>query len=374
MQRLIEITVLVHILFFSGYGRASESKAGVDVNDVAVLFPLDSNQRLFPDVTLAGGAEFTALLSATQLSELLVSADRLGVKSPAGTSTFNQLKDWSVVAFRYDPCAPADHSLPETQDCLQELRLVAQPYSSVGLSDSAMHLIYQMAAGKPSIDDPVMADLVDLKLKAEEITAMTSSGKALGVHPLLSAALAQDRPEVGKLFAAFLSKYAKPERLTKLTMMGLKEGSQTHWIFFGGDIIDGHWKSSDIPNLSNNPEQFVELNLNGTEIFHPVPDTIPSSTFGFFHRELLAPGEFQIIKNVVHDLENPAIFNRNNSDCLSCHSATSLRVNPNTRSPLYIEGKTATAPKGITAYPMPGILQRHHLHWNMRALGYFGLT
>lgn len=358
------------MLAFALAPAAMAQTSGLDVNDVSVLFPVDAKTKeIFPRITLENKE---ALVNKSNLDDALAAAEKLGIEAPNGTPSIKNLGDYVVTGFRYDPCAPKDHMNPEVGDCLEELRLIAQPFDSFGPSDTAIHLIYGISDGAPKPGDESLADLFKAKAKGEELMKLSTSGLPLNVHPLLAAAMKTGNQEVAALYETIVRKYARPEKLKKLTMMGLAAGSQTHWIFFGGNIVNGQWVQDTIPNLSDNSKMSVELNLNSNEIFVPVPAQIDASTFGFFHRELLAEGEIDTIRANVHKIENPAITNRNNSDCLSCHSATSLHTNAMSLVPLYIEGVTANAPKGITAYPAQGLLQRHRLHWNMRAFGYFG--
>jgi hypothetical protein len=346
---------------------AHAQSSGLDINDVAVLLPLDTQKQAFPKIALSGEQP---LLTKATLDEVLAAGAALGVKLPAGTTSFTQLEDYIITSFRYDPCAPKDHMGPEVSDCLAEVRLIAQPFDSFGPSDTALHLIYQVGDSAPKAGDEVLADLFRIKARAEEILKMSSSGIPLNVHPLLSAAMKAGNIEVGALYEAFIRKHARPGNLKKVTMMGL--GAQTHWIFFGGNVTDGKWVQDQIPNQSDNTKMAVELDLNSSDLFIPAPQDILSSTFGFFRRELLQEGQIDIIRSQVHKIENPSLTNRNNSDCLSCHTATSLHTNSAAIVPVYIEGLSADAPKGITAYPAQGLLQRHRFHWNLRAFGYFG--
>ncbi|RZA26836.1 MAG: hypothetical protein EOP10_02285 [Proteobacteria bacterium] len=346
---------------------ALAQSAGLDINDVAVLLPLDAQKQVFPNITLAGE---TPLVLKANLDEVLTAAFTLGIKAPTGTSSITELKDYVITSFRYDPCAPKDHMGPEVSDCLAEVRLIAQPHDTFGPSDTALHLIYQVGDSSPQPGDEVLADLFKIKAKAQELLHMSSSGLPLDVHPLLSAAYKSGNLDVAALYENFIRKHARPDRLKKITMMGL--GGQTHWIFFGGNVVDGKWVQDQIPNQSDNTKMAVELDLNSTDVFIPAPLDILVSTFGFFRRELLLDGQITKIRSEVAKIENPSLTNRNNSDCLSCHTATSLHTNSSALVPAFIDGLSATAPLGITAYPAQGLLQRHRLHWNLRAFGYFG--
>lgn len=347
---------------------AKAETSGLDINDVAVLFPISAEKQLFPKITLDNKEP---LVSKEVFDEALEAAKKLGIVTPTGTPSITQLNDYVITGFRYDPCAPKDHMGPEVSDCVPEIRLIAQPMDSFGPADTALHLVYGLTDSEPKPGDETIADLFKAKAKAQELLGMSSSGLPLNVHPLLAAAAKSGNQEVAAIYEAIVRKYAKPEKLKKLTMMGL--GSQTHWIFFGGSIVAGKWVQDTIPGLSDNGRLAVELNLNSTDLFIPAPLDINTSTYGFFRRELLLDGQIDTIRNEVLKMENPSFTNRNNSDCLSCHSASSLHTNSAARVPVFVEGASATAPKGITAYPAQGLLQRHRLHWNLRSFGYFGV-
>jgi hypothetical protein len=370
-KTLVKSLAISLMLFQSIGALAAEATSGLDINDVSVLFPLDSSKKAFPNMTLEGKTPAENLVVTEQFNQALAAAEGLGIKAPNGTESISKLSDWIILGFRYDPCAPKDHAGPDISDCMPELRLIAQPSDKFGPSDSAIHLIYSLGESAPLPGDKALAEIFSAKAKAEALTKLTTSGLPLGVHPLLLNAVTTGNTEVGEIYANVIRHLAKPENLKKITMMGLAAGSQTHWIFFGGNIEKGVWVQENIPNLQDDPKKSVELNLNSDKIFFPAPLDILTSTYGFFHREFLVADQYDILKVELHRLADPSVTNRNNSDCLSCHSATSLQVN--VRPAQYLEGVTALAPKGITAYPAPTLLQKHRLNWNLRAFGYFGI-
>lgn len=368
---LVKSIAISLMLFKSVAAFAAEATSGLDINDVSVLFPLDASKKAFPNMTLEGKTPAENLVLTEQFNQALAAAEGLGIKAPNGTASITKLSDWTIFGFRYDPCAPKDHAGPEVLDCMPEIRLIAQPNDQFGPSDTALHLIYSLGDSTPVPGDAALAEIFAAKSKAEALTKLTSSGLPLSVHPLLANAASTNNTEVGEIYANVIRRLAKPENLKKITMMGLAAGSQTHWIFFGGNIEKGVWVQDSIPNLQDDPKKSVELNLNSDKIFFPAPLDILTSTYGFFHREFLVADQYETLKVELHKLADAAVTNRNNSDCLSCHSATSLQVN--VRPAQFLEGVTALAPKGITAYPAPALLQRHRLNWNLRAFGYFGI-
>lgn len=355
------------------FSQKSDKNPGFDINDVAVLFPLDANDRPWPFLTLdesrERASEESELLGDSIFSDLLGKATELWISAPLQSSIL-KATDWAVVGFRYDPCAPSNAG---NSICLQELRLIAQAMGKGGPSDSAMHIIYELGHGPLRADDTVVQDLARLKKEAESLLGESSSGHPLGPHPLLRKAVQANRPAVGELYKNFILRQARSSRLTKLTMMGLRDGSPTDWIFFGGDVKDGRWISAQIPNLDAG--EAVELDLSkGFDSFQPQPRNPALSTHGFFSSEPAAlDAARETLSAAIHRLESPDFSNRNSADCLSCHTATTLRLSPSLKIPQFIDGISPATPQGITAFPAPMALQSHPLHWNLRAFGYFGI-
>ncbi|MBC7661535.1 MAG: hypothetical protein H7249_17700 [Chitinophagaceae bacterium] len=369
-MRIISAIGLLCLFNLNTRAHAQSQTKGLDVNDVAVLFPLDSNNRPVPFIRLDKAGSQGNLLSKGILADLTTQATEQWISAPMNTGIFAR-ENWAVVGFRYDPCAPSDDIASTT--CIQELRLVAQPQSQNGPADSAIHLVYKLGEGLPSPSDPVLADLLNLKRQAESLTNLSTSGQPLGVHPVLLAAVNQNRPDISVLFQTFILTHATNQKLHKLTMMGLRDGSPNDWIFLGGDVQHGRWKQTDIPNLGSGTKSGVELNLQGNpEVFSPLTANSSLSTEDFFNSNPAGvQNNFDKINRAVHSLENPALSNRNTVDCLSCHTATSVRLDNNFHFANQIAGLTPSIPQRITAFPAPGILGAHPRHWNLRAFGYF---
>ena len=346
-----------------------KAESGLDVNDVAVLFPIDGLHKAVPYIPL----DDSTLLPSKVFADLILRAQDLSIAAPQ-TSSIIKASDWNVVAFRFDPCAPQDHG-NSIEPCISELRLVAQTRARFSPADSSLHLIYQLKEGKPSATDDVLKDLRALKSQSETLLNTSSSGLPLGVHPLLAAAFKAKRDDVPALYTAFIRKYAKAENLKKLTMMGLRKGTPTDWIFFGGEIVDGQWAQTPAPNVKVKPGAGVELIIQGpNRTFEGTAIDSSLSLADFFgtaaeNLETSVP----VFNTTLHTLENPSLTDRNTVDCISCHAATSVRHSTDVTFAPVVDGVSAQSPKGITGFPAPGILPNHPLHWNMRAFGYFGL-
>ncbi len=358
-------TLALHLVASPSFGAT-----GLDINDVAVLFPNDSAHKPVPNINLAN----SSLVNPKTLASVLARATELGI-SPAPTSSIKNGSDWSIRGFRVDPCAPEVHGA-SIEPCLFELRLIAQPNAFFSPADNAMHLIYKIKAGKPSADEPLLLDLLQLKRESEDLMKETTTGQALNTHPLLLSAMKAKRSDVPALFSNFLLKYAHKRDLSKITMMGLRNGSPTDWIFFGGDLNDGVWKAGPIPNHSSRSQTpFVELSVTeGAKSFKGAIQDQSLALQSVFNGEPeTLPARVAEVSETVFKLENPSFSDRNTVDCVSCHAATTTRMVSEPSFPVSLSGVSREIPKGITAFPAMGTIQNHPLHWNLRAFGYFGL-
>lgn len=370
---MLRIRILLPFLTLIAFtqAHAARKEMGFDINDVAVLFPLDSDDQPVPEIKLNGKNQRGQLVPSTVFSDLLRTATDAWISAPSNAAIM-ALDDWSIVGFRYDPCAPPNDI--RDRSCIRELRLVAQPIGSFGPADSALHLVYKVGEGLPVADDELLVALLRLKKQSEKLLSMSTAGLPLGTHPLLATAVAQENKSVPQLFKAFIETYAKGAQLHKLTMMGLRDGSPIDWKFLGGNIENGRWIQGSIPNMAEGDSLAIELNLGGgAEVFTPVTADTSLSTEDFFNSNPDGvEGRMTTLDKAVHALENPSLSNRNTVDCVSCHTATSIRLDRNFKFSPFIAGLTAKVPMRITAFPAPQMLQAHPTHWNLRALGYFG--
>lgn len=365
----ISIALTSLILCFSSFARA---ESGLDVNDVAVLFPNDGSHKPVPFLSLSD----EGLVKADILRRVIGEAVAIGISAPP-TSSIDKASDWSVRSFRVDPCAPEEHG-KSIEPCLYELRLIAQPTARFSPADSSLHLIYRIASGKPTAGDPMLQALVKLKRDVEALSGQTTNGQPLGVHPILGPAAKAKRTDIPALFMDFLHTYARHSKLSKLTMMGVRGPSPTDWIFFGGDIVDGRWVPTPIPNQkkTQNPLSFVELDVSaGSQSFKGQPVDSKLSMAAFFNQTLDENTvQLEAIAESAFMLENPFFSDRTNVDCVSCHAATTARLSTDYAFPKSLPGVSASVPVGVTAFPALGAIQNHPLHWNLRAFGYFGLV
>lgn len=145
----------------------------LDVNDVAVLFPIPSDGDFSPLLPLSeqlSSTTFTRLVAATP--------DALSGDPTMEVRAF-PLERWHVIALVLDPCARG-HAAGA---CVPELRLVAQPDTTFAgapaLADHAIHLTYRF-------DDVAFDALVADWLRVRATAGESVAGAPLGVHPVLA--------------------------------------------------------------------------------------------------------------------------------------------------------------------------------------------
>lgn len=345
---------------------SAQQKRGLDINDVAVLFPLDSNGQALPKILLSEPK--LDLIPKTIYTDVWKASKASGIAAPF-LSSLETAEGWAVVGYRIDPCAPRANNGPGGL-CTAEIRLIAQPVTPEnGPSDTALHLIYDIEDSSQLF----YQEILNLKTKAEALTIYSTDGKPLGVHPLLALAAMGSTKEVPALHKNFIMNFVDPTRLKKVTIMGLRDSFALDWIFLGGDVVNGKWTQGKIPNLASGHDSLVEFDLRiDPNPFTSQPLDARLSTYDFFATGIDTSVETRkTLGEAAHRLENPELSNRNTADCLSCHSATTMRIHAIAQMPFVIQGITAKNPKGITAFPEPLSLQNHNLNWNLRAFGYF---
>ncbi|RYZ51840.1 MAG: hypothetical protein EOP07_20620, partial [Proteobacteria bacterium] len=74
-KTLVKSIAISLMLFKSINVLAAEATSGLDINDVSVLFPLDSAKKAFPNMTLEGKTPAENLLMTEQFNQALAAAE-----------------------------------------------------------------------------------------------------------------------------------------------------------------------------------------------------------------------------------------------------------------------------------------------------------
>jgi hypothetical protein len=375
-------------------GHSPQPSVRFDVNDVSYLWPVPSNssdvaQLLSGDTPVSGGGP--SILPGAVLKKLLDTARDVRVDRGLGQSqiqfgqfdkVFNDPRTWKVVGFRVDPTAPGGHAgLRKVLGSTPQLRVILQPVTqegnSVQVHDVTAHLAFSFFKGTPTSmprvpDKDLFGAIVnDLKaLKADAEAGGVKTEGPLKVHPALKQPVSGFNDRV----KAFLTRHMTEDKLTELAFMGLD--SPEPWIFF---IMRRNGLTFDLikPGALGGTVDAQMLIFRGGSPVLPAPRTTNVtaktgvSTAQLFDSpaSLDAPaisGSGQPrLRDIPDVIANPEKSNVLNTDCVSCHSESTLRA------------RLKIAPDGPLGYRRPtGIsgVDPGHLpttKWNVRNFGWF---
>jgi hypothetical protein len=391
----------VAILGFIEVPVRADTEIQLDVNDVSILWPpsidRDSANQLWSIDRWVTLDVFSKILEVTQNGEL---DGKLIVDKIALLPEETVIKNWRVVALRIDPCAPPHGTMStvsaQPEVCVQEIRLVAQPVivqslggefgDQVFLPDLAMHLLFEVSAGDASRSKDfreLVASLVKIKKLASELSFNTS-GVPLKVHPAMHS----------KLFREGLKNllpHIERVNLFKITVSGAVSPAGP-WLFFQGlvsSLQNAFVLETDRVLRFESSQKIISQNGNEPATLFPIPDNGP---WNVESTESSAPSAVQLFLNILPNfnllkpallssgvesksiqvrdipflLNNPRFTRRTNTDCVSCHVATSRSFK------LGLEGADSKfafkSPEGVTAEtPL-----KHTADADFRAFGWFG--
>lgn len=408
----IGIALLAITAMTLGIDVEAADEAKFDVNDVSFLFrasktpgdlaKLISATEASSDGTLWPKDVFDKMMEAAKKAQVTVPTSSV-VRKVSVKPEFEIPANWKVVGIRVDPVAPGAN--PEVQKAsplgvMPQIRLILQPVVDTGMKikihDVTAHLVFFLDNSAPKGEavkegsrnasfESVVADLKALKayLKTKGI----ETAGPLTIHPGLA-----DPDFSGKL-KEFLKKHCTAARLRAVAYMGL-DGSEP-WIFFNIVKSPAGWVSA--PHLSFGQQQpqtekAQMLTFRDTPNVLPVPAT---KTFGAsggvstarlfnippnvdaaaFPTATAAPLNQVKVKDVAEIIANPNMSHFFNTDCVSCHTESNLRVNvPGSLAP-NAGAFGFKRPAGISG-PDLGLLPKAGFpsSWNVRNFGWFPLA
>lgn len=221
-----------------------------------------------------------------------------------------------VVAVRIDPCFREKDEAP----CQRQIRLVWQPLvfeeNEWTTLDAAFHTFHEVRDW-----DALRKDLAPLHVASDSV----------GVHPVL-----QKEGYAGPFWeklSALLRKYCNPVTLRRATIMAVNPLGNV-WFFTGVDVRGSGelFSKMKIPRLRDDePVQGFITSLdsrNATEFraaMNPAPEGVPGY-LAMLRDSKGSPaklGEEKIVEatRLALRMENPALTNPGNTDCVSCHTA-----------------------------------------------------
>jgi hypothetical protein len=275
----------------------------------------------------------------------------------------SDIKNWRIESLRYDSCFPAvSNTAPtSTKECIEHVRLIAQPISGKLPSgeDTTMHLLFAVdskpVAGRalivPKGETATPADLNNpdrplggLKAIKDAMAALgvKTNGQPLGEHPAFQNPAA--RAKMAQMVTAFIAKFCQFDKLMVITYMGLEGRGAQPWLWFGGDantVLAGRWKESPQPTMGDK----IRFNNLGAEDatgqaghvqLHPVRNAkdsagllVDSATIAMlFDTPKAQQASIEpAVLDQANRLENPRLHRPDNTDCFSCHATnTQMRA------------------------------------------------
>lgn len=394
-----------------------EEETLVDVNDVSLLFPApqstEENEKLLAigDISSGDGSavlpnvDFDKIIAVSESDQL-----RIGDRQIKIPPEIRDMSVWKVAGIRFDPSAPgASADIRESFGSLPQIRLVVQPVTaqarSANIHDVALHLIYDFKdesegsgnsglKNRPNTEvvSRIIEDIKGLKNLCRSQGVDTSG--PLGVHPCLESGNLEFREAI----KSFLSKHLHQRLFNSGALMALNNGQFEPWIFFAFVRgLDSGFSAIPIPSLTTESERnfsqmlsFIDspnvqpeprnFNRNGvsSQFFLPSSERKGVSTSELFKGRVME--DFVIIgldasgrnivdktlrnSDIVDWVANPEKSHFFNTDCVSCHSETTLRERksiPESRFAFQSESGVSGLSEGLVP----------ENEWNVRNFGWF---
>ena len=346
---------------FCGQPAASGQNATgkLNANDVSFLWPLptkpdDVKQLIAADSTVG---EVSSTLWPNDVFQQVIAKvpgvapvgeEKLKVRFPPDAQ-IEKLNTWKVAGIRIDPSAPGcDSRLITAVGSTPQVRLILQPVtigqSGVRVHDFAAHLAFDFTKSRvsqsptgqviPAVPDTdafrtIVAELVALKQALHEKGISTEV--AMGVHPGFSDSNVGLTERIRKL----LVNHLRPERLNNVAFMGVRRPEP--WVLMilqrtpqGFEVVPQRVSAGSPASMFKVPKSVV-----------PPPSPQTFGAFGVSTASLLR-GTTQLDENATTDIvpgigrapkigeipdivANPRLASVLNTDCVSCHTESSLR-------------------------------------------------
>jgi hypothetical protein len=394
---------LIGLSIFSGVALCDDAAYGaeqrLDTSDVSFLWPIPTtkaeaeqlirlDEPFYPD----GGP----LLSAELFDQFLAIAEQFEVKpTPTSSNPFKIRLDqpglrergnWKVAGIRIDPSAPGCAAgIRQKFGSRPQIRLVCQPVLVEGEDaealDFALHLPFDFVVPPPSppphplfshADESavrrIAMDLLELKTKLKA-AGVETTGHPLSIHPGFASA----QIDLTSHLRTFLKAHLAPARLNLIAFMGVDDPEP--WIFFSATR-----QSPTAPFALSDKVPPIAFS------FRPGPNVVPQpvnnqfgkgigvSTAQLFpraiRRDLNQPAGTApelaglALKDIPDIIANPDIAHVFNTDCVSCHTESSLRKERVLTVP---SARAFQQPAGIAGLD-PAMLPKDI--WNVRNFGW----
>jgi hypothetical protein len=342
----------------------------LDVNDVSVLFPIEKGSLNSDfEIPISPKLDVSTFVSQSLLNEVMEAGRSKGTVQDVGVPIafdvpeLRDLKNWRVVGFRFDPCAPTaalatedvpSIMKPRVPGCIVQLRLITQPINRFRAEDGSMlklppffadmtmHLVYNLGVVKKSASDSELkanfAPFMPLISGLQKIKALSSSSKTatdgapLGVHPGLRSEMGRGRSEQAQEVARYLSSFAGLPKLSSIAFMGTDSNASAplKWIFIAGAVTkdaSGNAHFTQIPNLAFRSKTVMAIqkersdNAPSSDGIRPSPEDLTRSVAPFVSLNALTERVSPTATDgrAVVEVDHPERSHVFNVDCVSCH-------------------------------------------------------
>jgi hypothetical protein len=280
---------------------AVEPGHALGMNDVSILLPLPRDPQA---PVLASAA---ALVDRAWFDTLVTEHHDI---APRNGSTV-AFEDFHVVAIRFDLCDRTAIGACPT-GVPGRLRLVLQPMYTVDgttlAHDIALHAFYAIPA------DQLAATVDDLRALARLTPATTRLGVSLAAGDLIY--LARLR--------GLVLRYARAENLDRLTVIGQHADSAAFsWVFRG---LERTGLPVAIPGVAAGEQSLM---VSGGDTIYRIDDLVDEPA-GFAlatngaHFAAASPDQRAASLEALIAIQNPALHDTTNTQCIACHVATFL--------------------------------------------------
>jgi hypothetical protein len=242
------------------------------------------------------------------------------------------------------------------------VRLVLQPVSPLtGAEDVALHAFYPVP--RAEVYEAVDGLRALARLQDVAVGSRLQVTRAFGTQPEFTSRL-----------SAFLTRYARAERLFRLTLFGqLTRNAALIWVFRGLERRGAGFGRIEIPDLGE-LDQVTRL-FSATEVINtPQADAPAGFRLAMAARDFMSADAAQQRQalDVLEAVDNPTLHTAETVQCVSCHIATTVRADRARVANVDVTTLSShfSAPRfDLTPLGDDGVRFR-----TLRALGWFGTS
>ena len=306
---------------------------------IAADFQLPNGVSLWPKES------FTKVLKEASSTDSAVVATSGEPKTMGLPDAVKELSSWKLASIRVDPSAPGfGLGILEQYGATPQIRLVFQPTTfdsdGVRVHDFAAHVVYDFVASAlnsvPAVPDreafgQIVSDLVKLKLQLRAHDIHTTS--TVGVHPGFRATTI----DLTSILKAFLAKHLVKGRISRIGFVGVRRPEP--WFFLHLRPSDHGFTVNRMKNVGEKPVQML-FTRDPRKVI-PEPTTALGVNTAALLRwydlaigaerleESLSPKNEKLsglrLEQIPDLIANPTIAHFDNTDCVSCHTESSIR-------------------------------------------------